>query len=435
MPKKVINDIIIPPKSIRQIPLSPEKKAPVKKEKVNYRQRFNIPKVQGNRKSLNPKFVIWLIAIIALLALFFGVSLIFSSAKLVIVPRSEKLLFNNETYTAKLDSPGSGNLSYEILKIEKTDGLIVEATEEKVANQKASGKIVIYNNYSSASQRLINNTRFEANSGKIYRISNSVDVPGTKVVAGKTIPGSVEVTVFADQPGEEYNLKLADLDGDFKIPGFKGSPRYDSFYARLKTDITGGMIGKQKIVGTADRKVAEETLKASLKESLLKELYAIKPDNYIVFANSYSIDYVVLPDTDEGFNKVKINVRGNLNSVVFNSLKLATYIANKKIKDFDSLPVTIIFDENLTTVFNAKDDSNLWKNDTLGVKFNGQASIKWLYDLETMKKDLIGKPASSATDILLKYKDQVTSISVSFSPIWTRYFPDKLDKIKITELD
>jgi hypothetical protein len=418
MAKKIVSDMIVSPKkSIRDIPISLEKKpVSIKKPTVNYR---------SNRRPMNPKFVIWVIAVIALLALFFGVSVIFSSATLAITPRIEKVVFNNETYSG---------VAFEVLNINKEDGMIVEATEEKVANQKASGKIVIYNNYSSASQRLINNTRFEATNGKIYRISNSVDVPGTKIVSGKTIPGSVEVTVYADEPGDTYNLKLSDLAGDFKIPGFKGSPRYDSFYARLKTDITGGLIGKQKVVAESVRKVAEDTLKASLKENLLKELYSIKPDNYIIFANSYSIEYSALPDSGDSADKVSINLKGTLNSVVFNSLKLANYIANKKVADFDGLPVSIIFNDDLTTTFVAKDLTNLWKNKTIDIKFNGPANIKWIYDVELIKKDLAGQAGAETVQILAKYKEQVKSIKVSFSPIWTKYFPDNLERIKVEEV-
>lgn len=436
MPKKIISDIIIPKKSIRQIPISVEKKPKVEKEKINYRERFNIPKISGNRKPLNPKFAIWLLALIAILALFFGVSLLFSSANIVITPRVEKVTFNNDVYTAKLETAATtGGLSYEVLKINKTDEVIVEATEEKNVNQKATGKIVIYNSYSSASQRLINNTRFEAANGKIYRLASSVTVPGTKVVSGKTIPGSIEASIIADQPGDSYNIELKDLTGDFKIPGFKGGPRYNSFYGRLKTDIAGGFIGKQRIVGAEVRKEAEDNLKVSLKESLLKELYSIKPDNYIIFDNAYSIEYINLPDTDESSDKVKINIRGNLNSVVFNSLKLSNYLATKKISDYDGLPTTLIFTDDLITTLSGKDTLNLWKNTSLDLKLKGDAQIKWMYDVDALKKDLAGKPGSSSTQILSKYKDQVESINVTFSPIWTKYFPDKLDKIKVSELD
>ena len=423
MPKKIISDITIPSRSIRQIPLSTEKKLLPKKEKIS----------PGNRKPLNPKFVIWLIAIIALLVLFFGVSLIFSSAKLVIVPRIEKLNFNNETFVAKLDTPSTTNLSFEILKIEKSDGLVVEATEEKVANQKASGRIVIYNNYSAASQRLINNTRFEATNGKVYRISSSVIVPGYTKVAGKIVPGSIEAVVYADQAGENYNLKVADLTGDFKIPGFKGDPRYNSFYARIKTDIIGGFIGKQRIIADKIRADAEENIKLKLKEQLIKELYALKPESFIVLNDGYFIDYVKLPDTAVGNDKAEINIEGNLNGIIFNNSKLAKYIATKKIASFDSLPVELVLNDNLVTSFSAKENASIWKNKNIDIKFSGEAMIKWQYDTEAIKQDFAGKKESDLNSLIAKYKNTVLNIRVIFKPVWTRYVPDDLDKIKVIE--
>lgn len=409
MPKKVINDIIINKKSIRDIPISTTKKVAPKSE-----VRKKEPVVYIKRKPLNPKFAIWLIAIIALLALFFGVSLVFTSATLTITPRVEKISFNNEIYP----------LSSESLKVDKVNSQSVEATEEKNVNQKASGKIVIYNNYSAVSQRLINNTRFESSDGRIYRLASSVDVPGTKVVSGKTVPGSIEATVYADEPGDKFNMKLADLSGDFKVPGFKGTPRYNSFYARLKTDIAGGLIGKQKIVSPAVRKETEEKIKATLKEDLLKEFYSIKPDNYIIFNNSYTIDYVTEQDTVEDSGEVKISIAGHLNGTVFNSLKVANIIATKKGVTFDGLQISFIPDENL--------QASIVKE---GVKLTGEGEIKWIYNQDQIRKDLVGQPASALIQILSKYKEQVETIKVTFKPVWTRYFPDNINRIKVIELD
>ena len=112
MAKKIISDMIVSKKSIRQIPISPEKKPLPKREHVDYRERFDIPRVTGNRQPLNPKFAIWLLAIIALLALFFGISLIFSSETLAITPRVERIIFNNDTYTAKFGAPTASGLSF-----------------------------------------------------------------------------------------------------------------------------------------------------------------------------------------------------------------------------------------------------------------------------------------------------------------------------------
>jgi hypothetical protein len=438
MTRKIISDMIVTKRSIRQIPLSAEKRQRVEKEINNLEEGdFESIPVKRNpnwqRKPMNPKFVIWLIAVVCVLGLIFGISILFSSATIIITPKTQKITFNNDTYTARTDSQNTTNLSFEVLKVHQTGSDIVSATVEKEVSQKASGKIIIYNNYSTAPQRLINNTRFESTNGKIYRINSSVVVPGLKKVDGKVIPGSIETTVYADQAGESYNMKLADLAGDFKIPGFKGDVRYQSFYARLKEDITGGFIGLQRIVGADLRTETENIIKTKLKEQLLAELYAVKPENYLIFKDGYSVDFVNLPDTAVDKDKVQINIQGNLNGIVFNNIKLAKYIATKKIKDYDGLQTELIPADDLVITFTGKDSTELWKNETLEIKFNGNATIKWLYDSETIKKDLAGKKESDMKNLASKYKDSVISIQVIFRPVWTRYFPDNLDKIDIKE--
>jgi hypothetical protein len=276
-------------------------------------------------------------------------------------------------------------------------------------------------------------TRFEASNGKMYRINSSVTVPGLTKTGGKVTPGSVEATVFADQPGDSYNMKLTDLAGDFKIPGFKGDVRYYGFYARLKTDISGGFSGKQKIISDDLRKATVDNLKTKLKEQLLKELYAVKPDNYTFFNNGYSIDYSDLPDTNIDAGKALINIRGDLNGIIFNSGKLSKYIAGKKISGFDGLTTAFIPADDLSVSFTAQDNTGLWKNDMLGMKLNGDVLIKWTYDAETLKKDLAGKKESDLGGLIAKYKSSFDGIKIIFRPVWSRYIPDDLSKIKIEE--
>ena len=51
-------------------------------------------------------------------------------------------------------------------------------SEPKEVNQKAQGELTVYNNYSEAPQILIKNTRFQTEDGKIFRIGDSITVPG-----------------------------------------------------------------------------------------------------------------------------------------------------------------------------------------------------------------------------------------------------------------
>ena len=86
-----------------------------------------------------------------------------------------------------------------------------------MADERATGVIVVYNAYSAAPQRLIKNTRFATEDGKIFRAKDSIVVPGTTIENGKIIPGSVEAIVVADEPGEAYN---------FQTPEFRSGLHY-----------------------------------------------------------------------------------------------------------------------------------------------------------------------------------------------------------------
>ena len=98
-----------------------------------------------------------------------------------------------------------------------------------------------------------------------------VTIPGTKVENGKTVPGSKEVDVVADKAGAEYNIGLT----DFTIPGFKGSPKFETVFARSKTEMTGGYVGNSQIVtkNAVDIAVAELVVEANknLKNIILKK--------------------------------------------------------------------------------------------------------------------------------------------------------------------
>ena len=100
-----------------------------------------------------------------------------------------------------------GVIGYEVVKLSKSKNVSVPTTGEEAVEVKASGKIMVYNNFSSEPQRLIIRTRFETKEGLIYRIPESIVVPGKTVKNGVETPGSKEIGVFADEPGDKYNIK------------------------------------------------------------------------------------------------------------------------------------------------------------------------------------------------------------------------------------
>jgi hypothetical protein len=427
MTKKIINDIIVNKKSIRQVPISKDKE---KKFSVNIvKEKKN--SVNWSRKGVNPKFVIWAIALICISSLFFTISILFSSATISVDPKYEKIIFSDEIYKISLEP--EGDLGYETVSTKKTMSSEISAEEEKEVSLKSSGKIIIYNNFSTAPQRLINNTRFESLDGKIYRINNSIVVPGITNVDGKKVPGSIETLVYADQPGSGYDLRVEDFKGDFTIPGFKGDPRYTSFYARLKEDITGGFVGTKRIVSEETKSKEIDSLKLKLKEQLLTEIYSIKSENYVLLEDFYFIDYKNLPDTPIDDDKVSIQIEGQIKAILFNNNKFSHYIAEKKGIDLKDSVVKFIPGQNFTSLIESKDQLDLSLEKTVNVIFDGEAFIKWDYDVEQLKKDLAGKKGADLKTIIMKYNNSLNNIQVIFRPVWTRYIPDSLDKINVKE--
>lgn len=230
-------------------------------------------------------FLLWIICIASIAVLLFLLSSTFATAVLTITPRSENFILN-DTYIISSDKNNADNLHYETMTIEKDLSKILETNDEEFVERKAIGKVILFNNF-NISQKLINNTRIETKEGLIYRIRESINIPGIKMIDSVQTPGSVEVEIIADMPGNKYNMKLSDLKGDFTIPGFKGSAKYATFYGRLSADINGGFIGKVKKVSEEKLITDREELKNILKDKLIKEIYSKKPEQYILFKNNY----------------------------------------------------------------------------------------------------------------------------------------------------
>ena len=180
------------------------------------REEFEASRERRIRKGKNLKVGLITLAIVAVLGLAVFVSNLFHSAVLSVSPRVAAAAISDDLVAKR-----AGGLTYQAVTLKEEGSSTVKATGEEAVSKKASGTVVIYNNYNSSSQRLIKNTRFETPEGLIFRVSDSVTVPGKK---GST-PGSVEATIVADEPGDKYNVGLK----DFTIPGFKGDPRYATF--------------------------------------------------------------------------------------------------------------------------------------------------------------------------------------------------------------
>lgn len=134
------------------------------------------------------------------------------------------------------------------IKVEASASKEFNATGKVSGGAKARGKIIIYNAFNTSPQILVPNTRFESPDGLIFRLDNRVTVPGGTIKNGDLSKSSIEVTVTAEENGEAYNIDKV----RFTIPGFKGTERFDGFYAESVEKFAGGSSGESVVVSEAD---------------------------------------------------------------------------------------------------------------------------------------------------------------------------------------
>ena len=382
------------------------------REGVNWRSRFI-------------KLGIFVGGILALVLIFL---MIFDKATLKIVP-SERTMELDEHFIAKTGA-GHPDLSFSVMERSGEEIKTVEATEVEHVDRRSSGTIIVYNNYGSASQRLITNTRFETPDGFIYRIREPIVVPGQIKKDGKTAPGSLEVVVYADQPGAEYNIGLT----DFTVPGFRGLPQYEKFYARSKGEMSGGFSGIVKTISQKEREKIKAELQTNISRKLLEDAHSQKPANFVLFDDSVFIEFGEEGEAEQknvNENNVSITERGNLSGVLFNEEELENYIGRVLIPTLkDEERVSIQGLEDIDFEFENRTRVDLSTDSDISFTLKGRAHIVWVFDEEKLKKDLLGKPKKELTDILAQFPS-IKKAELVFRPFWKRFFPKDVKDIHI----
>lgn len=408
-------------RSIRDVPLPESKRKPEKKSRVEsvreVRQEFT--RVRED-KPRDPKKYFYVGGVVAVIALAVVISSVFHSVKVSVTP---KMLITdvNVGLSAKKNA-GGADLSFTPLSIKKVGSVTVKASGEEQVEKKASGTIVIYNDYSTASQRLIKNTRFQTPEGLIFRIDQSVTVPGKK----GTIPGSVEAVVYADEAGEKYNVGLK----DFTIPGFKGDPRYTAFTARSKPSapLSGGFSGVMKVVSDADRKAAQTEIEKNLRAELLREAEASLSPDSVFFDNGYLITFNPLPQENLSDDQVTIREEGTISGFVFDKEALSMFTARALIKDYKNEPILI---ENVTDlIFTPKKEIHPATDNEVSFALSGNAEFVWTYDGNLLKESLVGLSRDEIAPVIKEFP-MIEKVDISMSPFWRRSFPDTVEKIYI----
>jgi hypothetical protein len=405
---------VVPPQAA-QTPPPPKAPAGI----PSYSYEYDEPKKRSGRK--------WLYAALGILvlALAFGVSTFFKSATIRITPKQETVTVN-DSFKATKDASDDA-LGFQIVSVSKDVEKTVPAGSEQQVDTKASGTIIIYNN-TAQSQKLVATTRFETPEGLIFRLPSAVTVPAQSTSGGKTIPGSVEVTVAADKTGPAYNVGLK----DFTLPGLKGDPKYQTVYARSKTEMTGGFSGKQRTVAPDTLAQANADMQATLAQSLQKDIATQIPSDFVLYSASlfYSFDPASQASTTP--DGAVLSKKGTATAVIFSRTALTKAILGKaeptitpdlaSIDNLDDLAFS--YATSTTSFFNPATDTSL------AFTLKGDANVVYTVDASKLKTDLLGLSRTRAKSVLTTYSS-IDEAWVETHPFWNQTIPKDPSKVTI----
>lgn len=389
------------------------------------RPRATTVSKRGGRKGLwTGAFVIMTVFILG-----FGVAALTGGATVTVHPKFREPTINSVVEGKR--QAGSGELAFEVMTLEAEGEREVTATGQEDVEEQATGDLTIYKK-TPGSERLIKNTRFEGPGGLIFRVTESVEVPGATTNAeGQVVPGSVTTKVFADQPGSQYNLQAGNR---FTVPGFKESDLtelYDAIYAENQNSFSGGHIGPRFLIDDDELTKANESLRGELTEALQGRVANERPAGFVLFETGIVFSYEALPSEDLGNGRVKIKEKTILHVPMFKNEDLAAYIAGATVPGYEGEPVRLEDPATLTFEYATPYDPTV--PDSVSFKLLGKPRIIWTFDADKLKSDLAGGNQTSLNAVLGGYP-AIEKATAKIRPFWRRAFPDDPAEIVIKEV-
>lgn len=376
-------------------------------------QKKDIPKTKsapvkvssGLHKKLTWAFFVAIfLFILALGGLIFF--LVFPRATVTITPQTLEE-GTDQTFTVDTNNPGGEvpltRVTQEVTA--KIAGIASGASSASASSSgRAKGRIKINNNFSGEDQTLVASTRFESSTGKIYRIGETITVPGN---------GSVEANVTADGTGESYNLS----EGNFTIPGFKGTDKFEKFSANVATPITGGE-GTESASGGTFIRADEETLRSRAADEA-RRIFSEETNNSENENYTFTDELIIERVTETNLPRVgttpgEYEYTGVFKITAFSASKKAiTEAMAKNIRsEYDGITFTSKAQELSFTDFTLEENGN-----RAVIKAHMDTVLAAKLDENRIKSDLAGKSAADLENFT-KAHPEVKALSISFRPSW-----------------
>lgn len=365
---------------------------------------------------------IWAAAAVSVVVLAALLFIALRPTVVTVTPKSQTATFTEMSrFTAHPAPAAQDALTYTVQASEIDDSEVVPAQGIVHVEEKASGSVTVYNNYSATGVKLVKSTRFQTPDGLVFRVPADVVVPGRSGGA----PGRVSVTVIADQAGEKYNVAAGTR---FSLPGLKSNAAmYSGVYATSNAAMTGGVLGDQPGMAPGAEDAARAQVRVRLEEKA-RELGTAKStaDTIVLPAK---VTYESLPNTAEAGGGVRIHEKARIEVPVLVASEFARAAARSLAVDADAGALTIVPKQDFSLT--GESVSAVLGTDPLLIVASGSAVLVSQVDAAALADALAGRDYQ-AFETIVKNFTGVSEARARIEPFWKTTFPAASDmKINI----
>ncbi len=365
------------------------------------------------------------------------ISTLFARASISVTLRELPVSFEDEAVSADQEALLVGEQIPYLLRIEYVpmirESISIPTEEEETVEVPAVGTITVFNEFGTQAITLAATTRFQSPSGLVYRTPKQVVIPGQRTVDGRTVPGSIDIEVFADAAGVEYNIE--EVGVELRAPGFKEENEddyYDAVYAHSKTPISGGFSGTRFVVDALVLSSARSTLRDNLERKLF-ETAQDAPDDIITFEELQFIRFSNFERTDnEDQREVTISESATLDVIGFREDEFTEFLWNIILQDGEEITLapTHTKDRALSITL---DEEILDPREKSEISFliNGEATLLWSITPDEVINTVQGISRDEVSQVLEEFPEIESVGDISIFPRWKSKLPTAPSSISI----
>lgn len=386
-----------------------EQKKIEKTKKINFNlkklfdfSKFSLLKINFNLSflNLNSNFLIFFGLLIIFISLFINEYFFHKAYITVYLP--------SQTIEKKLNTL----IDYKVASSQANFSETVLTTGKKEIGEKAKGIVILYN-FDDKEETFSKNTVLESNNIR-YFLDNDVKVASSTITADASakLPGKKEVSITAENIGEEANLNKGTR---FKISGMPES----LYFAINDKPLTGGSRKQIKTVSANDILSLENKVLEKAKNQKIN--LKLKDNELIIndLTNYEIIDKKFSKEIGEEADSVSIDAKINVEFYVYKKDDLLKYLTNELKKD---LKLDLSLEKNNIKFKITQAKKN---NDKLEILLDVKAKAIGSFDKDKALRLISGKNKNQIEQILKNnFNTQGFDLLNNDSlPIFNNYLP------------